>query len=60
MNHQKYLSVSVYLFFLLLACGISMVHAAAPIDVGSRKQLFIDNKFIASSKGVELTMNATG
>ncbi len=42
---------------ILLAFGLSTVYAAAPIDVGSRKQLFIDNKFIASSKGVELTMN---
>ena len=28
------------------------------IDVGSRKQLFVDDKFISSSRGVELTMNA--
>ncbi len=30
---------------------------AGPIDVGGRKQLFIDNKFIESSKNIELTMN---
>ena len=29
----------------------------APIDVGSRKQLFIDERFIAASSGVELVMN---
>jgi len=29
----------------------------APIDVGSRKQLFIDDKFIASIRGVELVVN---
>jgi len=29
----------------------------APIDVGSRKQLFIDEKFIESITGVELVMN---
>lgn len=29
----------------------------AAIDVGSRKQLFIDDRFIASSRGVELVMN---
>ena len=27
------------------------------IDVGSKKQLFIDDRFIASSRGVELTVN---
>lgn len=31
--------------------------APAPIDVGSRKQLFIDERFIAVSSGVELVMN---
>lgn len=29
-----------------------------PIDVGNRKQLFIDDRFIKSSKGVRLTMNS--
>ena len=31
--------------------------AAEPISVGSRKQLFIDQKFIESSQGIRLTMN---
>jgi len=31
--------------------------AAKPIDVGGRKQLLIDDKFIESSKHIELTMN---
>ncbi|MEA3401837.1 MAG: hypothetical protein U9R79_11410 [Armatimonadota bacterium] len=31
--------------------------AQEPIDVGSRKQLFIDDLFIAESSGVTLTMN---
>jgi len=30
---------------------------AVVIDVGSRKQLFIDDRFIASSRGVEMVMN---
>ena len=29
----------------------------APIDVGIRKQLFIDDKLIESIRGVELVMN---
>ncbi len=29
----------------------------APIDVGTRKQLFIDDRFIAASRGIELRMN---
>ena len=28
-----------------------------PIDIGSSKQLFVDDRFIASSRGVELVMN---
>jgi len=31
--------------------------SSTPIDVGSRKQLFVDERFIASSRGVQLTMN---
>jgi len=56
MNHQKYFHISVY-SVLLLAFSVSVVYAAAPIDVGMRKQLFIDDKFIAHSQGIELTMN---
>ena len=29
----------------------------APIDIGTRKQLFIDDRFIAASRGIELRMN---
>lgn len=36
---------------------VASVQAAEPIDVGSRKQLFIDRKFIEHSEGVRLTMN---
>jgi len=42
--------------FVLPASGTE-ARAARPIDVGSRKQLFIDDRFIAQSRGVELTMN---
>jgi len=42
---------------VLLACIISAARAAGPIDVGSRKQLFVDDKFIARRRGIELTMN---
>jgi hypothetical protein len=31
--------------------------ARAPLEIGSRKQLFIDKRFIAGSEGVELQMN---
>ena len=31
--------------------------STGPIDVGSRKQLFIDDRFIADSTGVQLVMN---
>lgn len=31
--------------------------AGSPIDVGSRKQLFIDNRFVQTSKGVELVFH---
>jgi len=42
---------------ILLACGISAARAAGPIDVGSRKQLFVDDRFVARCQGIELTMN---
>jgi hypothetical protein len=37
--------------------GLAMVCVADPIDVGHRKQLFIDEMFIAESEGVTLTPN---
>ena len=46
------------LSIIVLACGSDAATAAEPIDIGSRKQLFIDARFIASSRGIELTMNA--
>src|SRR6185312_15654265 len=33
------------------------VRAQAPLEVGNRKQLFIDKRFIAAGQGVELHMN---
>jgi len=56
MNYRMQVQISLF-SLILLACGINVAHAAKPIDVGSRKQLFIDDKFIARSQGIELTMN---
>jgi len=44
---------------LCLAALLALVAGAAPapVDVGGRKQLFIDRRFIADSAGVELRVN---
>ncbi len=46
---------------MLLILGYSLravdAHAQAPFEVGSRKQLFMDKRFIAAGEGVELRMN---
>ena len=44
---------------LAMAAGTASVFAdaVAPIDVGDRKQLFIDDRFISERTGIELTMN---
>jgi len=42
---------------MLIYTAVGVLSAAEPIDVGSRKQLFIDNRFIDSSAGITLTMN---
>ena len=57
MSHHRYFYANLY-FVLFWAFSISAVNAANPIDVGTHKQLFVDNKFIASSEGIELTMNS--
>jgi hypothetical protein len=44
------------LHFLLLALG-TLVMGQTPISVASRKQLFVDNRFIESSEGVALKVN---
>jgi hypothetical protein len=41
---------------MLAACFASLAFAA-PIDVGGRKQLFIDHRFIAESERIELRAN---
>jgi hypothetical protein len=56
MNHHQCFHISPYLV-LLLTFSMKGVDAANPIDVGTGKQLFIDNKFIAYSEGIDLTMN---
>lgn len=42
---------------LLLLCQLALLAAPEPIDVGDRKQLFIDDRFIAERSGIELQMN---
>ncbi|MBN1341973.1 MAG: hypothetical protein JXQ73_04795 [Phycisphaerae bacterium] len=47
------------LVLLLLSTGFSRAAETSPpvVDVGSRKQLFVDETLIESSQGVRLTMN---
>ncbi len=49
----------IYRLLLVLAWSLCVLDAAAqaPLEIGSRKQLFIDQRFIAASKGVERHMN---
>ena len=42
---------------LLAVCAAALAADAQPIDIGHRKQLFIDSRFIADQKNVTLTMN---
>jgi len=44
---------------LFIACSVSAiaVTVGVPLQIGSRKQLFIDKRFIAASNGIELHMN---
>lgn len=42
---------------LLLLLALGAASAADPIDVGDRKQLFIDDRFVASKDRVELRVN---
>jgi hypothetical protein len=41
---------------LLILLFAGLLHAQAPLEVGSQKQLFIDYKFIESSEGIELVV----
>ena len=45
------------LWVLIGVCFAAVALAADPINIGSRKQLFIDDRFIAESENVTLTMN---
>ncbi|MBE9479523.1 MAG: hypothetical protein IMY80_06110, partial [Chloroflexi bacterium] len=42
---------------LARALNGTRTRTSQPVDVGSRKQLFIDDALIASSRKIELTMN---
>ena len=54
---SKKLSCTLVCLLALLS-GFDLLGGSGPaIDVGSRKQLFIDHKFIESTEGVALTMN---
>ena len=44
-------------YFVLTSLVTGSTLAVDPITVGSRKQLFIDQRFITHSKGITLTMN---
>lgn len=44
-------------FLSLVTAAIPSVASAPPIDVGTRKQLFIDTRFIQSSEGITLSMH---
>jgi len=49
----------IYRMLLFIACSVSAiaVTVGVPLQIGSRKQLFIDKRFIAASNGIELHMN---
>ena len=56
MNDQTQLRIGVC-FLILVAGTEGTIFATGPIDVGSRKQLFVDDKLIARSQGITFTMN---
>lgn len=45
------------LLFIACSLGAIAVTAGVPLQIGSRKQLFIDKRFIAASNGIELHTN---
>jgi hypothetical protein len=47
----------ILLFLGWSLCALD-VRAQSPLEIGSRKQLFIDKRFIAAGAGVELRMNS--
>ena len=56
MNHCMQSRIGAF-SVLVLTWGIGALDAAGPIDIGSRKQLFVDHRLIAQSRGIALTMN---
>ena len=54
---KHHLSITVAMLFVFALVSVTPAHAADPIDIGSRKQLFIDDRFIESSEGITLVMN---
>ncbi len=40
---KPHLSITVAMLFVFALAAVTPAHAAEPIDVGSRKQLFIDD-----------------
>ena len=59
MRYQRLLVIGLFISgtWLSLAAAGASDDAAAVIEVGSSKQLFIDDRFIESSRNVELVMN---
>ncbi len=57
MRHRKWSRICLCFMMGLGCLGCAARNSSTPIDVGSRKQLFVDDRFIASSRGVQLTMN---
>ncbi len=54
------LSLRCALFMAILLApfaGIAAAQTGGPLDVGNRRQLFIDRRFIADSRGVELCVH---
>ena len=48
----------VSLLLLLTGESLGVASAASPIDIGSRKQLFVDDYLIESSDGIKLVMHS--
>ena len=57
MNHTSPQSAALFLVVCLAGTTLAEPEPRCVINVGSKKQLFIDDLFIQSSRGVTLTMN---
>ncbi len=53
MKHNRHL-IAIVVLSIVSVIGSTRTQAEKPIDVGSRKQLFVDELFFATSKGVSL------